>query len=505
MQEKLTEKLYAIIDLASLLANQNDFQEALRLITQKATDIVDADLALVMMLNPLTHQTVKTVFRGSKEISERKYHFLHTNISGWVIDNNRPFITDDIQTDLRFRKAIFKDTDIKSVIGMPIRIEAVLTGTLIMLNKSGSKSFSKDDLEILVKLADIASPFLNNVQKIQTYFNTPLSTQSLLKKYEIFGLLGKSKAFVELLQTIEAAARSPVRVLLEGESGTGKELIARAIHKNSNRSPNKFLAIDCGAIANHLIESELFGHVKGSFTGAISDRKGLLEEADGGTLFMDEITNLSFDMQAKILRVLQEGEVRPVGSNQMHKVDVRIITASSSPLKGLVEKQKFREDLFYRLNVYPIVVPTLNDRREDIPLLANSFLKKFSEQQNKKIESMHGIILDFIKQHNWPGNIRELENFIERLVTLTPDEMKIIEPSVLPNEYQQEVKKIKRTNEPHPVNRPLNVYLSEYEEKLIRNALINCQWNQSKTARTLQISEHALRYKMQKLGIKNRN
>jgi transcriptional regulator with GAF, ATPase, and Fis domain len=503
MQQNLTDKLYAVIDLASLLAQQSDFQEVLRLVTQKATDIVDADLALIMMLNPVTRQTVKTVYKGSKEITDRKYRFLHTNISGWVLDNKRPFITDDIQSDKRFQKNIFKDTDIKSAMCIPIHIEMATAGTLIMLNKAGSKSFSKDDLEILVKLTDIASPFLNNVQKIQRYFISPLPRPSLLKKYEVFGLLGKSKTFIELLQTIEAAARSSVRVLLEGESGTGKELIARAIHKNSTRSPHKFVAIDCGAIATHLIESELFGHKKGSFTGANSDRKGLLEEANNGTLFMDEITNLPLDMQAKLLRVLQEGEVRPVGSNQTHKVDVRIITASSSPLNDLVKQQKFRDDLFYRLNVYPVSVPSLDQRREDIPLLAASFLKRFAEQQNKNIVSIHGTVLDFIKQCSWPGNIRELENFIERLVTLTPPDMNIIEPAVLPQEYQQEIKKIKYTTESFPANRPLNAYLAEYEEKIIRNALTECHWNQSKAARVLQISEHALRYKMQKLGIKN--
>jgi transcriptional regulator with GAF, ATPase, and Fis domain len=455
-----------------------------------------------MMLNPQTRKTVKTIFAEGKELHNKKNHFLHTNITGWVANNNRSFYTKDINADNRFRKNMFKDTGIKSAICVPLCIEDSIFGTLLLLNKKNHSIFSGDDLDILEKLADIASPFMRDVQKIREYFVTPLPRQTLLRKYESFGMLGKSKKFIELLQSIEAAARSSVRILLEGESGTGKELVAKAIHKLGSRSQNKFLALDCGTIPASLIESELFGHVKGAFTGAAEAHKGILQEAHGGTLFMDEINNLPLEMQTKFLRFLQEGEIRPLGSNQVYKVDVRIITASSISLSELVGKQKFREDLFYRLNVYPIRIPSLNERHEDIPLLANCFVKKFSEQQNKQAESFHGIILDFIKKRNWKGNIRELENFVERLVTLAPAEMKILEVKILPTEFQKEWQRLMRIDHTIPTGRSLVESLAEYEEKIIRSVLMECNWNQSKVARILKISEHSIRYKMQKLGIK---
>ncbi len=498
-------KLYTLIELAVLLGQQSDFHEVLRLITQKASDIVKCDYALIMMLNPRTRQTVKTIFAESKEPRDKKNHFLHTNITGWVINNNRPFLTGEIHSDNRFQKNLFKNIDIGSAVCVPLHTEGRIIGTLLLINKMNQGSFSTDDLDILGKLADIASPFLGNVQKLEEYFITPLPKQTLIRKYEAFGMLGKSKKFIELLKSIEAAARSKVRVLLEGGSGTGKELVARAIHNLSPRSQCKFLALDCGTIPASLIESELFGYVKGAFTGAAAPHKGLLEEADGGTLFLDEINNLPLEMQSKFLRFIQEGEIRPLGSNQVKKVDVRIIAASSIALRELVENKQFREDLFYRLNVYPISVPSLNERHEDIPLLANHYLNKFSKEQSKKAESFHGLLLDYMEKRDWKGNIRELENFVERLITLAPANIKILEPVILPQEYQEEWKKMKRTVHVSSTSHSLNQILAEYEEKLIYDVLAECNWNQSRAARILGISEHAIRYKMKKLGIKKKN
>ncbi|MCI0698712.1 sigma-54 dependent transcriptional regulator [candidate division KSB1 bacterium] len=340
-----------------------------------------------------------------------------------------------------------------------------------------------------------------SLQKVQQYFDAPLPETALLVKYEAVGLLGRSKKFIDLLHDIEAAAPCDVRVVLEGQSGAGKELVAHAIHHFSLRCDHPFIAIDCGAIAPNLIESELFGHVKGAFTSAASDRKGLLADADQGTLFMDEIPNLPLDTQAKFMRVLQAGEVRPVGSNKTCKIDVRIISACSMPLHQLVEGQKFREDLYYRLHVYPIHIPSLDERPEDIPLLANHFLKKFAAQQHKQAESFHATILDFMQQRHWPGNIRELENFVERLVTLAPPQMAILDRDHLPPDLQKEMKKLAASQQPAGVVKPLYESLAEYEEQLIRQALNGNHWNIPQTARVLRIAEQTLRNKMTKRGI----
>ncbi len=340
-----------------------------------------------------------------------------------------------------------------------------------------------------------------NLQNVQQYFDTPLPEARLLAKYEAVGLLGRSKKFIDLLHDIEAAAPCDVRVVLEGQSGAGKELVAHAIHHFSPRCDHPFIAIDCGAIAPNLIESEIFGHVKGAFTSAATDRQGLLAEGDHGTLFMDEISNLPLDTQAKFMRVLQDGEVRPVGSNKNRKIDVRIISACSKPLHQLVESQKFREDLYYRLHVYPIRVPSLDERPEDIPLLANHFLKKFAAQQHKQAESFHEEVLDFMQQRHWAGNIRELENFVERLVTLAAPQMAILDCDHLPPDLQKELKKLALSQQPPGAVKPLYESLAEHEEQLIRQALNGNNWNIPQTARMLRIAEQTLRNKMNKRRI----
>lgn len=505
-----TQKYESLLDLAAILSQQTDFQEILRVTAQKAASLLNAETATIMMINPQTRNTVRTVMREGKEDDPQQFHTVQTHVSGWIIKHQRPFASADLKTDPSFAKNLFAGIPIKTVLGVPLRVEGLTIGTLILLNAEQPRetpasdqppATSNQQLSLLQQLATIAAPYLRNAQKLQQYFAAPIPEAALLTKYEALGLIGKSKKFIELLQAVEAAARCEVRVLLEGASGTGKELIARAIHRLSSRSDRSFLAIDCGAIAANLIESELFGHVKGAFTGATFDRKGLLEEANGGTLFMDEIANLPIDMQAKFMRVLQEGEVRPVGSNKTRHVDVRLIVASSSSLRKLVDEQKFREDLFFRLHVYPIRVPSLDERQEDVPLLANHFLKKFSSQQGKLAESFHESILDFMSQRHWAGNIRELENLVERLVTLAGPKMAILDRDLLPPDLRKEMKKFEAGQQDAGAIKPLHESLSEYEEQLLRQALTANNWNIAKTARELRIAEQTLRYKMGNLGI----
>ncbi len=505
-----SERLESIIELSDVLSRQTDFREILRLVAQRARTLFGAPTALIMMVNPSTRETIKTVHRLGDTEGDPRYQLIHTYLTGWVIENDKGFATEDIGSDNRFRSELFEDLPVKEVLCGPFRGDGNIIGSLLLLSPSVEKTREEDPLQLLEKYTAIASPFLRNLSKLQPYFEKPLPESTLIKKYDGYGLLGTSEPFIAMLRSVDAAARSDVRVLLEGESGTGKELVAKAIHNGSKRAGNNFVAVDCGAIPRELIESELFGHVKGAFTGASESRKGLFEEADRGTLFMDEISNLPMEMQSRLLRVLQENEIRPVGSNRTRSIDVRIVAATSKPLRSLVEQGAFREDLFFRLYVYPIEIPSLPERSQDIPLLTRQFLRRFAKKQNKKIETVSTETLGYLQRHTWKGNIRELENMVERMVTLAPPGMKTLDLSLLPKEFRQEQE---NETDIEPDGRieqddasttlPLRVSLAQHEKRTIEQALESCYWNQSAAARLLEVSEHTIRYKMKKLGIRH--
>lgn len=495
-------KYDALIDIAQNLSVQDDFEEMLRLVTRTVAELLQAEKTLIMMINPRTGETIKTIISQGDEQGDRKSHTLHTSISGWIIKNELPLISKDIRSDSRFRPDVFKDIEVKSVMCVHLRNENVVFGTLSVFRKANTSDFKNADLSFLEKIALIVSPYLRNMQKIEHYFKPQMPKEAIIRKYQAYGLQGKSKRFVELLHAIEAAAKSDVRVLLEGKSGTGKELVAKAIHNCSERAGEKLIAVDCGTIPEHLIGSEFFGHVKGAFTGATMHRKGLFEEADKGTLFIDEIANLPIDLQVNLLRVLQEGEIRPLGSNASRKVNVRIIAASSVSLKELVEKNRFREDLFYRLMVYPIHVPSLDERPEDIPLLTEHFIKKYSKEQNKQVENFNEGLIELLKHRSWTGNIRELENFVERLITIAPENRKEVDMDLLPREFRNELQDLKNIKKKVQKTRSLTEILSDHEKQLLRQTLVDYKWNQSSAANTLGIDESTLRYKMKKYKIK---
>jgi len=497
-----TLKLEALVELAHILKQESDFNQILQIITEKAYSLFSADFALLMMTNPQTHNTIKTVFSDRNDSKARESHAINSSISGWVIKYKNILLSRDISKDTRFRKNLFKDTTYKSVLCCPLHAEGIIIGTLLLV-RGNESYFDELDMEYVNQFAAIASPFLHNVQKVQQYFKYKISDKSLLVKYESVGLIGKCRKFVELLNAIETASKSDIRVLIEGESGTGKELVAKAIHKFSTRNEQKFVAVDCGAIPDNLLESELFGHVKGAFSGATENKPGLIKEANDGTLFLDEIANIPLNLQSKLLRFLQEGEIRQIGSNKNIKVNVRIVSASGKSLYQLVQQNKFREDLFYRLYVYPLEMPPLSERKDDIPLLVNHFLKKFAQQQKKKLQYLHEEMTEYLSSQNWNGNIRELENFIERLVVLAPTEAETLDHEILPKEYQDEWKLYqpqKKINTISLFNR-----IANYEKELIRKTLIENDWNQALAARLLKISEPTMRYKIKKLGIKNPN
>jgi two-component system response regulator PilR (NtrC family) len=324
------------------------------------------------------------------------------------------------------------------------------------------------------------------------------------------GIIGRSPKMIELYKLISKVANVAGTILITGESGTGKELVARTIHKNSGRTSKPFLAINCGAIPEQLLESELFGHVKGSFTGAVAHKTGLFEVADGGTVFLDEIGETSLALQVKLLRVLQDRVFRRVGGTEDIEVNVRVIAATNHELNELIKKGRFREDLFYRLNVIPIHLPPLRERREDIPLLAMNFLAKHSQENKRPILGIAPEAMDLLLGSHWPGNVRELENAIERAVAL--ETTGILTPDSLPEQVQMGRQTTDRRLQTEELGlrseasglRPgldLDAIVSKVERDLILEALRQAEGVQKRAAQLLGLSFESFRYRMKKHGI----
>ncbi len=354
-----------------------------------------------------------------------------------------------------------------------------------------TKPFSNDDLLLNVKRAieyyELKRENLNLKEEIK-------------QRYSFEKIIGKSKPMLEIFEMIKMVADTDSSILVLGESGTGKELIAKAIHYNSSRKHAPFIPVNCGAIPGELLESELFGYDKGAFTGAVASRQGRFERADSGTIFLDEIAEMALHLQVKLLRVIQEREFERVGGNRTIHVDVRIIAATNRNLEDAVEKKIFREDLYYRLNVIPIVVPPLRDRKEDIPLLVDHFLKLMSKKKKRNIKGVSDEAVEVLTNYPWPGNIRELENIIERVVILKQDDAPIT-PHDLPFNIRN-VKSSRSLSFEIPKNGiKLTHVVEELEKEFIAKALDKTGGVKSKAAELLGINRTTLIEKMKKKGL----
>lgn len=359
------------------------------------------------------------------------------------------------------------------------------------------KPFTADELRIRVEKA---------LEKRRLVSENIYLRQELADKYKFNNIISKSKAMQEVFRFIEKVAPTDSTVLIRGQSGTGKELIAHAIHHNSLRKDKRFIAVDCGALPETLLESELFGHLKGSFTGAIVTKRGLLEVANEGTFFLDEVGDLSIGIQSKLLRVLQEKEFRQVGGIKNIKVDVRLIAATNKDLEKMIKEGKFREDLFYRLNIVPIYLPSLKERKEDIPLLVHHFLEISNKSKHKDIKGVSPEAMNLLMDFDWPGNVRELENIIER-VTIMSDS-KIIELDQLPIYLQgkrvcfnittpqtnEELKKLKKQIRANAVE--------NIEKAFLIDALKRNDWNISKAAQNVGMKRQNFQSLIRKYNIK---
>jgi len=361
-----------------------------------------------------------------------------------------------------------------------------------------TKPVNLEELELLVKKA-FSSHQLEEENK-------ELKQELFRERYDQGRLIAQSGKMKELLKTVDKIASSNASVLIEGESGTGKELIARRIHELSARRQHPFIAVHCAALTDTLLSSELFGHEKGAFTGAADRKKGRFERAHEGSLFLDEIGEITQDTQVKLLRVLQEGEFERVGGTKTIKVDVRLIAATNKTLLNEVQQHKFREDLYYRLNVVPIRLPPLRERREDIPLLVAHFLKQTSLESNKKVRYVSDEAMAYLMNYYWPGNIRELQNAVERAVILCKSDTLEADLFPIPGEKGHPAvihfKPVRATDRPEGDNASLSSAVEALEKSLIQEALHSQGGNQRKAAKVLGVTERILGYKIKNYGLK---
>jgi len=348
-----------------------------------------------------------------------------------------------------------------------------------------TKPFKIDEIKLVIK----KSLDKNVLEKENTRLKKELDT-----KYGFENFIGSSNSIQQVFSLINRVSELNVNVLISGESGTGKELVARAVHYSGSRKDGPFIPVNCGAIPETLIESEFFGHSKGAFTGAMRDKKGLFEEANGGTIFLDEIGDLPIHLQVKLLRVLEEKKVRPLGKTESVSIDVRIISATNKNLEQEIMDNKFREDLFYRLNVIKVAMPPLRERKDDIPMLALHFLHKFATEMDKKITGISNEALEELEKYHYPGNIRELENIIARCVALETNE--IIKKDSLPK-LNTEGDYIDLTDTLNAKD-SIDLVLGDVEKQIIENALKSSRGNKSETAKILGITLRSLRYRLAK-------
>ncbi|MBL7716057.1 MAG: sigma 54-interacting transcriptional regulator [Bdellovibrionales bacterium] len=399
-------------------------------------------------------------------------------------------IEKDIPADAR-AKAIAKI----EALGLDGEAFAAALGKLKVLSGGERKYF----YELVDLVAQEIVTFHTEISKREERI-TALNTE-LGHRYRYDQMIGKSKPMQELYGMLDKIKNSDSTVLVQGENGTGKELIARAIHYNSARKDLPFVTVNCSAFNENLLDSELFGHVKGAFTGAIKDKKGLFEAANKGTLFLDEIGDMTLTMQVKLLRVLQEGTLLPVGGTGQIKVDVRVVAATNKDLKEMIEQGQFREDLYYRINVINLVVPSLRNRKEDIPILVDHFVAEGCKEKKVKPKILAKRAMEKILDYPWPGNIRELQNEIERLIVLSGDEDKVAAELLSPRIREfGEATKVQGVR----VAGKLKDALEELEKTMIREGLKRTNWNKSRLAKELGISRAGLIMKVEKYGLDKR-
>ena len=460
-------------------------------------DLLENSTHVTILLADKEGSRYTPVLARARNAAEEKSVRMSRAVLRRVINDRAAVLVANAEKELGSTESVMA-ANIMSSLGVPLWSGEEIRGVLQADNRTSSGMFRERDLELLAILGSHAASNIESArlyQKLKTSEEQARSEAAYLKKKNpkrsFDDIVGESPAMQTIFSQLEKVIDTRATILIEGETGTGKELVANAIHDQGQRTSKLFVAANCAALPENLLESELFGHVKGSFTGADRDKKGLFEVADGGTLFLDEIGEMSISLQARILRVLQEGEIRPVGSSRTKKVDVRIICATNKSLEEEVKGGRFREDLYYRLHVFPIELPPLRERREDIPALAHHFLERYTKELQKTVLGFSQEALDIMFAYKWPGNIRELENEVQRLV-IQCDPETFIQPDLLSVQIQG----TRIAEKMNPSTGNLKERMEAVEKWILRESLEKHDNNKTRTAKALGITREGLHKKL---------
>lgn len=497
------DELQVLYEISKILDETKDLKEILHPILASLSEHTPIVRGVITLVNRDTREIVIESAYGLTEAQRKRGRYrIGEGITGTVVQSGLPVIIPDISVDKRYMNKTGAETELLrrqrkiAFICVPIRSGTETIGTL---NASFKDIEGEDELSLYVKLLSVIASMVARAVKIRQGLREErerLMEENLRLREELAErkaperIIGRSRVMQQLFDLMAQVSKRDATVLIRGESGTGKELVAQEIHDNSGRASMPFVKVNCAALPEQLIESELFGHEKGAFTGAYAARKGRFELADRGTLFLDEIGELPPQMQVKLLRVVQEHEFERVGGSRTIKVDVRLIVATNRNLEEEIGRGNFREDLYYRLNVFPLHIPPLRDRKSDILLLCDHFIEKYNKKNNCSIKRISSNAIDLLMMYHWPGNVRELENCIERSVILSRDD--VIHGYHLPPSLQS-------AQSSHTEFRSsLQQALDALEREMIIDALKLTRGNRAKAAQELGISERIMGLRIEK-------
>lgn len=519
------ERFRTLYELGCAFTAKTDLAELIPFVIDKCRETLDAEAASVLLLdvqrNELYFPYVSDQNEGVAKVLRGLRLPANQGIAGAALSERRSIVVADTRNDPRFYRAIDRQTGAvtRNIMAAPLEGRAGVIGVLEVLNRRRGAGFDDSDIAFLEAVSSSIAIAIENARLYAQLRDSEASLRTQvgalrrdLASNDLFAeIVGVSAPMAEVFQLMEAAAASSITVLIQGDTGTGKELVARGIHRASARCEAPFVAVNCAAFTESLLESELFGHRKGAFTGAVRDTPGVFRAASGGVVFLDEVAEMPLNMQAKLLRVLEQEEVIPVGETFPTRVDVRIISATNRDLRLQIENHAFREDLYYRLSAFPIRLPPLRNRREDIELLASRFLAASAERHHKRIVGFDAPVLQFFANFHWPGNIRQLRNEIDRAVAVARDGDAIVARHLSPDLRAAMSSPIAAATPATPAppgvalasavgddgrTRPLREARAEFEASYITEALARVHGNVSRAAQALGISRPALQEKI---------